>query len=176
MPLALAGPIPSNQPRIASGHEQVRLGPIEKALSLCLLPFKQGRGSLRWLWAGRLRSACSRRFKIGADHYAWSGFFDISTMGVSSVASVACLDGSVGRGPTFLRAACLARSLIPNFLVFVFTATRCAAFSALVFAPVLPSGSGADFLCGPFRASKPSPFVPTPVLFACLTSPLCLCW
>src|SRR5262249_10673177 len=43
----LAEVISSNQPRIASGRERVRLGPIENALSLCLLRFKQGRGSLR---------------------------------------------------------------------------------------------------------------------------------
>jgi hypothetical protein len=35
------------QSRIASGREQVRFSPIENALRLRLLPFKQGRGSLR---------------------------------------------------------------------------------------------------------------------------------
>jgi hypothetical protein len=51
--LALAELISSNQPRIVSGRERVRLGPIENALSLCLLPFKQGRGSLRSRAVGR---------------------------------------------------------------------------------------------------------------------------
>jgi hypothetical protein len=55
---------------------------------------------------------------------------------VSSVASAAFVDGSVGRGPTFLGATCLARGLIPGFLAFVFAATRCGAFVALGFAPV----------------------------------------
>ena len=28
------------------------------------------------LWAGRLRPACSHRFKLGDDHYAWNALFD----------------------------------------------------------------------------------------------------
>jgi len=93
----------------------------------------------------------------------------ISTMTVSSVASAACLDGSVGHGPTFLGAACLARGLIPNFMAFVFTATRCAAFLALAFAPACLAvylGAELTFLCGPFRLSKPAPFVSMPAVFA----------
>ena len=39
--------ISSNQPRIASGREQARFSPIENAVRLRLLPFKQGRGSIR---------------------------------------------------------------------------------------------------------------------------------
>ena len=63
---------------------------------------------------------------------------------VSSVAAAARLDDLAGRGPTFLD-ACLARGLIPSFLVFVFEATRRAVFLALALAPVrLADFLGAD--------------------------------
>jgi len=61
------------------------------------------------------------------------------------VASAAFVDGSAGRGPTFLRAACFARGLIPGFLAFVFAATHCAVFLALTLVPVrLADFLGAD--------------------------------
>ena len=44
--------ISSNQPRIASGREQVRFSPIENALRLRLLPFKQKVGALLALGPG----------------------------------------------------------------------------------------------------------------------------
>jgi hypothetical protein len=52
------------------------------------------------------------------------------------VAAAARLDDLVGRGPTFLRASCLARDLVPGFLALVFAATRCAVFLALTLARV----------------------------------------
>src|SRR5215468_2547670 len=79
-------------------------------------------------WAGRIRSTCSHRFELGDDHYASAACSTISTTTVSSVAPAVFVDGSAGRGPTFLRAACLARGLIPSFLAFVFVATRRTAF------------------------------------------------
>ena len=90
-------------------------------------------------------------------------------MTVSSVASAACLDGSVRRGLTFLGAACLARGLLPNFLAFVFTATRWAAFLALAFAPVcLAAFLGAEltFFVRAFPRFETVPFVPMPAFFA----------
>jgi hypothetical protein len=117
-------------------------------------------------WAGRIRSTCSHRFELGDDHYAWAASSTISTITVSSVASAAFVDGSVGRGPTFLEAACLARGLVPSFLAFVFAATRRAAFEALVLAPVrLAAFLGAElaflptfprFEAVPFRANARS--------------------
>jgi hypothetical protein len=130
---------------------------------------KVGALSALGLWARRHRSACSHRFKLGDDHYAGTDSSIISTMTVSSVASAACLDGSVRRGLTFFGAACLAHGLIPNFLAFVFTVTRGAAFLALAFAPVCLAAfleAELTFLCAPFRVSKPSPFVPMPAFFA----------
>ena len=58
------------------------------------------------------------------------------------MASAAFVDGSAGRGPTFLRAAGLAGDLIPGFLAFVFAAPRRAVFLALT----LASMRLADFL------------------------------
>ena len=37
---------------------------------------KVGALSALGLWAGRVRSACSHRFKLGDDHYAWDALFD----------------------------------------------------------------------------------------------------
>ena len=51
------------------------------------------------------------------------------------MAATARLDDLAGRGPTFLD-ACLARGLIPSFLVFVFEAPRRAVFLALTLARV----------------------------------------
>jgi hypothetical protein len=94
-----------------------------------------------------------------------TGSSTISTITVSSVAAAARLDDLVGRGPTFLD-ACLARSLIPSFLAFVFEATRLAAFVGVVFAPVrLAAFLGAEstflptfprFEAAPFRANARS--------------------
>ena len=65
--------ISSNQPRIASGREQVRFSPIENALRLRLLPFKQGRSSIRPRAEGLMRQVRlfvpirtrSRRLRLG---------------------------------------------------------------------------------------------------------------
>jgi hypothetical protein len=82
------------------------------------------------------------------------------------VASTARRDDLVGRGASFLEAACLARGLIPSFLAFVFEAPRRAAFVGVVFAPVrLATFLGAEsaflptfprFEAAPFRANARS--------------------
>ena len=68
--------ISSNQPRIASGREQVRFGPIER-LGFVFFPLSKV-GALFALgpWARRLRSICSHRLEFGDDHYAWDGRLD----------------------------------------------------------------------------------------------------
>jgi len=65
-----------NQPRIASGREQVRFGPIER-LGFVFFPLsKVGALFALGLWARRPRPICSRGFELGDDHYAWDGLLD----------------------------------------------------------------------------------------------------
>ena len=60
--------ISSSQPRIASGREQVRFGPIEH-LGFVFFPLSRvGALFALGLWARRLRSICSHRFELGDDH------------------------------------------------------------------------------------------------------------
>src|SRR5215471_12865850 len=104
------------------------------------------------LWAGRLRSAGSHRFKLGDDHYAWNGLFDyINDDGFF---------GGFGR---------LSRRLGPSRFNFLGGRLPCTRFASQLLGPrVLGclSSSGADFFCAGLSAFRNRPLSCQCLLFS----------
>jgi len=121
------------------------------------------------LWAGRLRSACSHRFKLGDDHYAWNGLFDYINDD--------SFFGGFGR---------LSRRLGPSRINFLRGRLPCTRFASqllglCLYGDAVPcflgsrlrpgvlgclSGSGADFFCAGLSAFRNRPLSRQCLLFS----------